>query len=125
MVENEITERIIGCALRVHDALGPGLLESAYEACLYYEAYKSGLFVERQKGIPLVYKEVKMDCGYRADIVVERKVIVEIKSVEALNEIHFAQVLTHLRLSNLKLALLINFNVLRLKEGIKRVANKL
>jgi GxxExxY protein len=125
MVENEITERIIGCALRIHDALGPGLLESAYESCLYYECHKSGLFVERQKAVPLIYKEVKMDCGYRADLVVQRKVIVEIKAVEGLNEIHFAQVLTQLKLSNLKLALLINFNVLRLKDGIKRVANKL
>lgn len=123
MSENEITERVIGCAIKVHTALGPGLLESAYEACLYYELFKSHLFVERQKPIPLIYEEVKMDCGYRADLVVERKIIVEIKSVEALNEIHLMQTLTHLKLTNFKLGLLINFNVMRLKEGIRRVAN--
>ena len=121
--ENEITERVIGCAIKVHTALGPGLLESAYEACLYYELFKNHLFVERQKPIPLTYEEVKMDCGYRADLVVERKIIVEIKSVEALNEIHLMQTLTHLKLTNFKLGLLINFNVMRLKEGIRRVAN--
>ena len=123
MSENEITQRIIGCAIKVHKALGPGLLESAYEACLFYEIYKSGLFIERQKPIPLIYEEVKMDCGYRADLVIEGKVIVEVKSVEALNEIHLMQTLTHLKLINFKLGLLMNFNVLRLKDGIRRVAN--
>lgn len=125
MSENEISERVIGCALKIHRALGPGLLESAYESCLYYECLESDLFVERQKAIPLIYKEVKMDCGYRADLIVERKVIIEIKSVEALNEIHFAQTLTHLRLTQMKLALLINFSALKLKEGIRRIVNKL
>ncbi len=99
------------------------MLESAYEACLYYKAFKSGLFIERQKPIPLIDEEVKLDCGYRADLVVEKKVIVEIKSVEALNEIHLMQTLTHLKLINFKLGLLINFNVLKLKEGIRSVAN--
>jgi GxxExxY protein len=99
------------------------LFESAYEACLFYEIFKSGLFVERQKPIPLIYEEVKMDCGCRADLVVEKKVIVEIKSVDALNEIHLMQTLTHLKLINFKLGLLVNFNVLKLKVGIRRVAN--
>ena len=103
--------------------MAPGLLESASETCLYYEVFKSGLFVERQKPIPLIYEEVKMDCGYRADLVIEKKVIVEIKSVEALCEIHLMQTLTHLKLTNFKLGLLINFNILKLKEGIRRVAN--
>jgi len=122
--ENEITERIIGCAIKVHVALGPGLLESAYESCLYYELFKLGLFVERQRPVPLYYNEIKMDCGYRADLMVERKVIVEVKSVEALNEIHLMQTITHLKLTTGKVGLLINFNVLKLKDGIRRVANK-
>lgn len=125
MHENEISEIIIGCAINVHKSLGPGLLESAYEECLYYETKKSGLLIEKQKALPLVYEEVKLDCGYRVDLLVENKVIVEIKSVEALNDIFLAQVLTYLRLSNCKLGLLINFNVIRLKEGIRRVVNKL
>ncbi|HZI24837.1 MAG TPA: GxxExxY protein [Chryseolinea sp.] len=124
MFENEITERIIGCAIKVHVALGPGLLESAYESCLYYELFKLGLFVERQRAVPLFYKEIKMDCGFRADLVVERKVIVEVKSVEALNEIHLMQTITHLKLTTCKVGLLINFNVIRLKDGIRRVASK-
>lgn len=123
MYENEITERVIGCAIKVHKVLGPGLLESAYEACLYYELIKCGLFVERQKPIPLIYEEVKLDCGYRADLVVERKVIVEVKAVEALNEIHLMQTLTHLKLTDCKIGLLITFNILKLKDGIRRVAN--
>jgi GxxExxY protein len=124
MLENEITERIIGCGINVHMALGPGLLESAYESCLYYELRQNGLFVERQKAIPLHYREVKMDCGYRADLVVERLVIVEVKALEALNDIHFMQTVTHLKLSNCKLGLLMNFNVMRLKDGIRRIANR-
>jgi GxxExxY protein len=91
VLENEITERIIGCGIKVHIELGPGLLESAYEACLYFELLQSGLCVERQKPIPLVYKEMKMECGYRADLIVERRIIVEVKSVEALNEVHIMQ----------------------------------
>ncbi|MCX7986209.1 MAG: GxxExxY protein [Bacteroidales bacterium] len=123
MHENQITEIIIGKAIQVHKALGPGLLESAYEECLNYELLKSGLKVERQKGLPLIYEEVKLDCGYRVDLWVEKKVIVEIKSVETLNDIHMAQILTYLKLSGCKVGLLINFNVLRLMEGLKRVVN--
>ena len=124
MSENEITERVIGCAIKVHVTLGPGLLESAYESCLYYELFKLGLFVERQRPVPLFYKEVKMDCGYRTDLMVERKVIVEVKSVEALNEIHLMQTITHLKLTTCSVGLLINFNVPKLKDGIRRVANR-
>ncbi|UXE66557.1 MAG: GxxExxY protein [Chryseotalea sp. WA131a] len=125
MTENEISEKIIGCAIQVHKELGPGLLESSYESCLEYELIQSGLFVERQKPLPLVYKDVKLDCGYRMDLVVENKVIIEVKSVEALNDIFLAQTLTYLKLSNCKLGLIINFNVLLLKSGIKRVVNNL
>ncbi len=110
--------------MKVHSALGPGLLESAYQECLCYELLSAGLFVEKQKPMPLVYSEVKLDCGYRVDIMVERRLILEIKSVEALNDIHLAQVLTYLRLANCRLALLMNFNVLHLREGIRRVVNK-
>ena len=123
MYENEITEHVIGCAIKVHSALGPGLLESAYEACLYYETVGCGLSVERQKPIPLIYQEVKLDCGYRADLMMDKRVIIEVKAVDGLNEIHFVQLLTHLRLTNCKVGLLINFNVLRIKDGIKRVVN--
>jgi len=124
MSENEITEQLIGLALKIHRVLRPGLLVSAYEACLYYELLEAGLYVERQKPVPLIYHEVKLDCGYRADLVVERKVIIEIKAVEALTEIHLMQTLTHTKLLDLRLGLLINFNVLKLVDGIKRVANK-
>jgi GxxExxY protein len=124
MSENEITKSVIGCAITIHRSLGPGLLESAYEACLSYELGKCNLHVERQKPIPLVYNDVKLNCGYRADLVVENKVIVEIKAVEALNEIHLMQALTHLKLTDLRIGLLINFNVTRLTDGIRRIANK-
>ena len=121
MVENEITEIIIGCAIKVHKALGPGLLESAYEECLDFEMRKTTLEIERQKPLPLVYEEVKLDCGYRLDFIANKKVVLEVKSVEALNDIHLAQTLTYLRLSKCKVGLLINFNVVKLTEGIKRV----
>ena len=121
----ELTGEIIGCAMRVHTVLGPGLLESAYEACLYYELNKTGLKVAKQVPLPLVYEDVKLECGYRIDLLVENKVIVEIKSVESLNPIHSVQLLTYLKLSNCKLGLLLNFNVLQLKDGIKRVVNNL
>ena len=124
MLDNEITERVIGCGIKVHTNLGPGLLESAYESCLYYELFKAGLSVERQKPIPLLYEEVKLECGYRADLVVERRIIVEVKAVEALNEIHIMQTVTHLKLANYRLGLLINFNVVRLKDGIRRISNR-
>ena len=125
MTENELSRLVVGCAMRVHSALGPGLLESAYEACLNYELIKSGLRVEAQKPLPLVYQTVKLECGYRVDLLVEGKLIVEVKSVEALAEIHFAQVLTYLRLSDLRLALLLNFNVVHMKDGIRRIVNNL
>jgi len=123
MIENEITEKIIGCALEVHKTLGPGLLESAYKECLFYKLTKSGLIVNKEKPIPVVYEEVKLDCGYRIDLLVENKVVVEIKSLDALHDIHTAQVLTYLKLGNYKLGLLINFNVVLLKQGIKRIIN--
>jgi GxxExxY protein len=125
MTENELSHLIVGCAMRGHSALGPGLLESAYEACLQFELIKSGLRVEAQKPLPLVYESVKLECGYRVDLLVEGKLIIEVKAVEALAEIHFAQVLTYLRLSNLRLALLLNFNVVHMKDGIRRIVNKL
>lgn len=125
MRENDLTGVIIGCAMKVHTALGPGLLESAYENCLYYELNKTGLNVGKQTPLPLIYEEVKLECGYRVDLIVESKVIVEIKSVECLNPIHSVQLLTYLKLSNCKLGLLLNFNVLHLKDGIKRVVNNL
>lgn len=103
--------------------MGPGLLESAYEECLFYELKKYNLKVEKQKQLPLVYEEVNLDAGYRIDIIIEDKFIVEIKSVEALNDVHLTQLLTYLRLSNCKLGLLINFNVNLLKNGVRRVIN--
>lgn len=123
MTDYELTQKVIGCAMRVHSGLGPGLLESAYQECLCFELIKAGLFVEKQKPMPLVYSQVKLDCGYRVDIMVERRLILEIKSVEAINDIHLAQVLTYLRLANCRLALIMNFNVLHLREGIRRVVN--
>jgi len=123
MSENEISNKIIGAAIKVHNALGPGLLESAYQECLYYFLVKEGLKVEKEKPMPLVFEEVKLDCGYRIDLLVENKVVIEIKSVEGLNDVHLAQTLTYLKLGNIKLGLLINFNVALLKQGIKRVAN--
>ena len=125
MQENEISEKIIGCSILVHKELGPGLLESSYLASLYFELIQSGLFVEKQKALPLIYKGVNLDCGYRIDLLVEKRVIIEIKSVEALNDIHLAQVLTYLKLSQCKLGLLMNFNVLMVKNGIRRIVNKL
>lgn len=121
MNENELSNIVIGCAIEVHKSLAPGLLESAYKECLAYKIKKEGLFVEKEKPLPLVFEEVKLDCGYRVDLLVEHKLIVEIKSVEAINDIHLAQVLTYLKLSGCKLGLLLNFNVVRLKDGIKRV----
>jgi GxxExxY protein len=121
MIENQITEKILNCAFKVHTNLGPGLLESSYKECLFYELNKSGLYSVKEKALPLVYEEVKLECGYRIDILVENKVIVEVKSVEVLNDIHTAQVLTYLKLSGCRIGLLINFNVLKLKNGIKRL----
>lgn len=123
IIEEEISKIVFEAALNVHKVLGPGLLESAYEECLYYELKKSNLKIEKQKALPLLYEEVKMDVGYRIDILIEDKFIVEIKSVEALNDVHLAQLLTYLKLSNCKLGLLINFNVKLLKNGVRRVIN--
>jgi GxxExxY protein len=120
---NRITEVIIGSAIRVHKALGPGLLESAYEACTAYELVDKGLRIEQQKPLPLVYKQVHLDCGYRLDLFVEEKVIVEIKAVDQLLPIHKAQLLSYLKLSGCKMGLLINFNVKLLTDGIVRVIN--
>ncbi len=123
MTENEISKIVFESGLKVHRNLGPGLLESAYEECLYYELTKIGLRVEKQKALPLVYEEVRLDAGYRIDLLVENKLIIEIKSVEELHDIHLAQILTYLKLSNCKLGLLINFNSLLFKDGVKRVIN--
>jgi GxxExxY protein len=120
---NELTERVIGACIEIHRALGPGLLESAYEECLCHELSIAGIAFERQKPLPVHYKNVKLDCGYRLDLVVERKVIIELKTVEGLLPIHEAQLLTYLKLSGLTLGLLINFNVPMLKSGIKRIVN--
>ncbi len=125
MSENEISKIIFDCALNIHKNLGPGLLESAYEECLFYELKKHGLNVDKQKALPLIYEEVKLEIGYRIDIIVENKVIIEVKSVEALNDVHLAQILTYLKLSECKLGMLINFNVAFLKNGIRRIVNNL
>ena len=125
MIANELSGRAIGLAMKVHTALGPGLLESTYEACLEYELKKAGLKVEKQKALPLVYEEVHLECGYRIDLFVENQLIIEIKAVESLHPIHSTQLLTYLKLSKCKLGLLINFNVTHLKDGIKRVVNNL
>jgi GxxExxY protein len=125
MSENELSRIVFDCALKVHQNLGPGLLESAYEECLFYELKKTGVEVQKQKGLPLIYEDVKLDIGYRIDIIIENKLILEIKSVEVLNDVHFAQLLTYLKLTDCKLGMLINFNVNLIKNGIKRVANNL
>jgi GxxExxY protein len=121
LLHEELTGSILDCAYKVHSALGPGLLESAYEECLYYERDKNGLVVDKQKPMPLVYKKIKLDIGYRIDMLIEDKVILEIKSVDAINPVHLAQVMTYLKLSGCRIGLLINFNVQSLKDGIKRI----
>ncbi len=123
MTENELAKIVFEAGMKVHKALGAGLLENAYEECLFYELQKNGLFVEKQKVLPLIYEEVKLEAGYRMDLLVERKLVVEIKSVEALNDLHLAQILTYLKLSDCKLGLLINFNTVLFKNGVKRVIN--
>lgn len=125
MTENEISHVIIGCALEIHKTLGPGLLESVYESALAYDLREKGLIVSTQLTVPLVYKEIKHEAGFRLDLLVENKVIVEVKSVEVLAPVHFAQILTYLRLTDKRLGLLINFNTKLLKEGIHRVVNNL
>jgi GxxExxY protein len=122
-LENSLATKVIGLAIKVHKELGPGLLESVYKECLFYEIKKSGLFVEKEKPLPIYYDEVELECGYRLDLFVANRLIVEVKSVKELNDIYLAQLLTYLKLSECKLGLLINFNVLLLKDGIKRVIN--
>jgi GxxExxY protein len=117
---NEITKIIIGCAIEVHKLLGPGLLESAYEECLVFELQNSGLSVESQKPVPLVYKEKKLEYGYRMDILVENVVLIELKSVESINPVHEAQILTYMKFARIKTGLLINFNVKMLRNGLRR-----
>ena len=123
MTENEIATQVVESSLNIHRALGPGLLESTYQECMFYEIQKKGLHVEKDKPLPLTYEGIELDAGYKIDLLVENKFIIEIKSVEALNEVHLAQILTYLKFSNCKLGLLINFNVALIKHGIKRVAN--
>jgi GxxExxY protein len=125
MTENQIGSIVIDCAIKVHKELGPGLLESTYQACLAYELKKKGLFVVEQKALPVIYDDIKLNVGYRINILLENKVILELKSVEALYDVHLAQILTYLKLSDRKLGYLINFNVKLLKQGIKRVVNNL
>ncbi|MBV4356163.1 GxxExxY protein [Pinibacter aurantiacus] len=122
---NELSNKVIGIAISVHRTLGPGLLENTYKECLFYKITQSGLWVEKEKPMPLVYEGVKLECGYRIDLLIERCLVLEIKSVEALNDVHLAQTLTYMKLGKYQLGLLINFNVSLLKDGIKRVVNKL
>ncbi len=123
MPSNDLTREIIGAAIKVHRELGPGLLESAYEACMAYELQKLGMKVERQKAVPLIYESVKLDCGFRADLVVENRVVVETKCKDALHPVDDAQLLSHLRLLNIPVGLLINFHVVVLKDGVRRIVN--
>jgi GxxExxY protein len=125
MNENDLSYKVIGAAIEIHKIVGPGLLESAYENALAYELKEFGLDVKQQVSMPFIYKEVKQDVGYRIDLIVNNKILIEVKSVETLAPVHYAQTLTYLRLSGLKLGLLINFNTKILKEGIHRIVNNL
>ena len=125
MNENSLSNLVINRAIKVHASLGPGLLESSYKECLYYELLKAGLSVEKEKPLPLVYEAVKLECGYRVDLMVENKLVIETKAVEAMSDVYLAQVLTYLKLSGCKLGLLLNFNVTRMKDGVRRVVNNL
>jgi GxxExxY protein len=124
LAENELTEKIIGAAIEVHRHLGPGLLESAYEECVCYELSKLGIGFQRQIPLPIVYKGIRLNCGYRMDLIVEDSVVVEVKATEELLAVHSAQLLTYLKLSNKPIGLLINFNVPVLKNGLKRIVNR-
>ena len=117
---DSLSNKIIGCAIEVHKSLGPGLLESVYEECLSYELMQNNLSIERQKAVPVIFKEVKLDCGYRIDILVENKIILELKSIDAIHPIHEAQILTYMKFAEKKIGLLINFNVTKLKNGLRR-----
>ena len=123
MNEEELSRVIIGFGIEVHKALGPGLLESAYKECLYYKILQSGIYVEKEKPMPLIFEEIKLEVGYRIDILVDNKLVIEIKSVEGLTDVHMAQALTYIKLGHYKLGLLMNFNVIKLKDGIKRIIN--
>jgi len=125
MNENELSKIVVDCIFKVHKNIGPGLLESAYEECLFYELSKTGLHIERQKPLPLFYETIKMEIGYRLDFLVDNQLVIEVKAVEALNDVHKAQVITYLKLSGCKLGLLVNFNVVLIKDGIKRIVNNL
>ncbi len=123
MTDYELTSKIIGNAIEVHKILGPGLLEAAYKECLYYNLKESGLKVEKEKPMPLLFKEVRMDCGYRIDLLVEGRIVIELKTVEEINDVHIAQTLTYMKIGEFRRGLLINFNVSLLKNGIKRLVN--
>jgi GxxExxY protein len=119
----DLTGKIIKCAMDVHAALGPGLLENVYKECLYYKLGKTGIFVEKEKPLPLIFEEVALDCGYKLDLLVENKIVIELKSVKKIESVHLAQILTYMKLGKYKVGLIINFNVSSLKDGIKRVVN--
>jgi GxxExxY protein len=121
LLHEELTGKVLKCAFKVHSALGPGLLESAYEECLYYELANAGIDVIKQKPMPLIYEDKKLDLGYRIDLLIDNKVIIEVKSVETIIPVHLAQLMTYLKLSQCRIGFLINFNVTSLKDGIKRV----
>jgi GxxExxY protein len=123
MREDLLTNSIIRLAMDVHTALGPGLLENVYQECLYYKIKKAGFLVEKEKVMPVVFEDVRLDCGYRIDLLIENRLVLELKSVECLTDIHLAQTLTYLKLGSYRYGLLINFNVFRLKDGIKRIVN--
>lgn len=123
MARSHTTEQIIGAAIKIHRRLGPGLLESAYEACLVYELERLGFHVQRQRAVPLIYESVKLECGFRADLIVNREVVVEIKCKDAIHPVDLAQLLSYLRLLDLRVGLLLNFHVVALKDGIKRMVN--
>ncbi len=123
IIASELTHKIIGYAMDVHTKLGPGLLESTYKECLYYKIYQSGYWVEKEKALPLIFEGVKLECGYRIDLLVDNRIVIEIKSVDTLNEIHVAQVLTYMKLGDFKIGLLLNFNVIHLKNGMRRLVN--
>lgn len=123
MNENELSNKIIGIAIEVHRALGPGLLEKVYTECLYHKIKQAGIFVEKEKPMPLLFEDVHLETGYRIDLLIENKLVLEIKSIDSFNNVHLAQILTYMKLGNFKLGLLINFNVALLKDGLKRVIN--
>lgn len=123
MDENSLSNLVINRAIKVHQTLGPGLLESSYQECLYYELVQSGLNVDKEKALPLIYEEVKLEFGYRIDLLVEQKLVIEVKAVDAIHDLHLAQVLTYLKLSDCRLGLILNFNVTLMKDGIRRVVN--